>query len=159
MVQFAIISIYLYVCIGAILLYKAALLHGAGVGGWQWGFGIAKALILGKFILVGNALKLAGDGTRRRLLVHILYKSLALLVLLLILTVIEEGIVAYLHGRSAPEAMADFAGGTLLQTFAVSFIMLLILIPYVAAREISLALGEGKLMQLLTQRRSPQVAV
>jgi hypothetical protein len=158
MVEFAIISAYLYVCLGALLLYKTALLEGEGIGYAPYGLAAAKALILGKFILLGHALKIGGDGARRRLVVQILYKSLLLMLLLVVLTASEEGILAFIHGHSVTKAMIGLAGGTLGLTLATSFRVLLILIPYVAAREISLALGEGKLMQLLTQRRSPQAA-
>ena len=49
------LSVYLYVCFGAIQLYKTALLADHGISYEPYGFAAAKALILGKFILLGRA--------------------------------------------------------------------------------------------------------
>jgi hypothetical protein len=154
-VQYAIVCAYLYVCFGAIILYKAAILHAQGIEYSPYGIALVKALILGKFMLIGDAIKIGGDGAERRLAVHILYKAVLLLLVLLVLTAIEEGVVAYIHGRSVLAAVVGLGGGTLQQTLAASLIVFLILIPYIAFREISLNLGEGAFVQMLTQRRSP----
>ena len=44
--QYAIIFVYLYVCFGALVLHKAAVLHDAGIGYAPWGFAAVKAFIL-----------------------------------------------------------------------------------------------------------------
>ncbi len=151
--QYVIVSAYLYVCFGAILLYKAAILRGAGIDFDFYGLALVKALILGKFILIGHAFKIGERTTRGRLVFDILYHSAVFLVLLLVLSVLEEAIVALLHGHPIREALAGVAGGTLPQALATSLLMLLILIPYFAFREIAISLGEGTLLRLLTERR------
>jgi hypothetical protein len=155
LLQYFYVSAYLYVCFGAILLYKTAILRGAGIEADFFGLALVKALILGKFILIGDAFKIGGRVTRGRLVFDILYKSAVFLVLLLILSVIEEAFVALFHGHPIREAVPRVAGGTLLQVFATSLLMLLILIPYFAFREIALGLGEGTLRKLLIERRLP----
>jgi hypothetical protein len=73
--------------------------------------------------------------------------------LLIVLAVAEEVIVGFFKGRQLQDVLREIAGGTLPQVLATSFLILLIMIPYFAFREISAALGEGKLLQLLTERR------
>jgi hypothetical protein len=72
------------------------------------------------------------------------------------LSVIEEVVVGFVHGREAHEVLGEIAGGTLPQVLATSLLILLIMLPYFAFREISASLGEGKLLKLLTERRSPE---
>ncbi|MDR3530591.1 MAG: hypothetical protein P4L90_08585 [Rhodopila sp.] len=155
LVQYAAVFAYLYVCFAALLFYKASILRGQGISYTPYGLAVVKALILAKFILLGHALKIGGPSTRGRLMFAILHKSLLFLPLLIVLSVVEEATVALLHGHSAREAVAALAGGTLPEAFATSLLMLLILLPYFAFREISFSLGEGKLLKLLTDRRLP----
>jgi hypothetical protein len=67
--------------------------------------------------------------------------------------VIEEIAVGLFRGRQAQDVLREIAGGTLPQVLATSLLILLIMLPYFAFREISASLGEGKLMQLLFERR------
>ena len=69
--QYAIISAYLYVCFGALLFYKAAILNGAGISYAPYGTAAIKALILGKFILLGEAAGL-GDRYEKRRPIHVI---------------------------------------------------------------------------------------
>jgi hypothetical protein len=50
--------------------------------------------------------------------------------LLIVLTVLEELTVGYLHHRTFADSMAEIGGGTLHQAIATSIILLLILIPF-----------------------------
>jgi len=151
--EYAVISAYLYICFAALIFYKASILHSQGVEFVAYGLALGKALILGKFILFAHALKIGDRNQPRRLGLAILYKSLLFAVLLIALAVVEEVIVGFFKGRPLQDVLRDIAGGTLAQVLATSFLILLIMIPYFAFREISGALGEGKLLSLLTARR------
>src|SRR3984957_17441770 len=52
--EFAILTVYLYVTLGAVILMKTAVLHDAGVSFAPWGIAIVKALLLAKFMLLGR---------------------------------------------------------------------------------------------------------
>jgi hypothetical protein len=103
--------------------------------------------------MIGHAVGLARDRSNERLIVTIARKTFALLVLLIVLTVAEEAALAAIHGRSPEQALTDVGGGTTYQMAATVFVMLLILAPYVAARSIDDALGQGSLRRLLFERR------
>ncbi len=131
-----------------------AILRGEGVGYLPYGAAAIKALILGKFILIGHAAGL-GDRYRKRRPLHvIMHKSLLFVTMLLALSIVEEVVVGFIHGQTAAASLAAFAGGTLLQVLAVCLVMLLILIPYIAFRELNEALGEGKLLKILLEPRA-----
>lgn len=153
LIEFVAISAYLYICFGALIFYKASILQSQGVDFVACGLALGKALILGKFILVAHALGVGDRNKPRRLALAILFKSLIFALLLIVLAVAEEVIVGFFKGRQLQDVLREIAGGTLPQVLATSFLILLIMIAYFAFREISAALGEGKLLQLLTERR------
>jgi hypothetical protein len=147
------ICAYLYVCFGALIFYKASILHSQGIEFVAYGLALGKALVLGKFVLVGHALGIGDRNKPRRLGLAILFKSLIFALLLVALSVVEEVIIGFFKGRQLQDTLRGIGGGTLDQLLATSFLVLLIMIPYIAFREISLALGKGELLKLLTERR------
>jgi hypothetical protein len=153
LIEFLVISFYLYICFGALIFYKASILHSEGIEFSVYGMAIAKALILGKFLLTLQAFKIGEDKKHASTaLANILKKSLLFSLLLFALTIVEELIVGHFHGRASREVLSEIAGGSLQQAFAVALLLFLILIPYFAFREIAARLGEGKLSKLLTER-------
>ncbi len=144
------VSAYLFVWFSAVMFYKSAVLGSLGVKFAPLGFALVKALILGKFMLVLEALKI-GDraATSWALFARVFKKALVFTLLLFLLTVLEELTVGYFHGRSPSEVMTDFAGGSFAQALAMGLLMFLVLIPYFAFQEIAQALGEGELTKLL----------
>jgi hypothetical protein len=149
LVEYAAVTAYLWVCLGSLLLYKASLLQGAGLGVVPFGTALVKALVLGKFILIGHALKLGGSGARSPIVVRILVRAALFVLLLVLLSAVEEVVLDLIHERPIRGVAAAIAGGTLPELLAASLLMLLILIPYFAWREVKAELGEGKLRQLL----------
>ena len=100
--KYLIVSGYLYVCFGALLLYKAALLSEVGVHSLAFGIAAGKALVLGKFLLIGDAVRIGARGESRTLLHRIAaQRSVLLLLLLVVLTFLEELIIGKVHGHSS----------------------------------------------------------
>lgn len=145
---FLLLAAYLYVCLGALLLLKAAILEGAGIAFTAWGVAAVKSLVLAKFMLLGRALHIGERLRYRPLIWPTLYRSGVFLILLLGLTAIEEIIVGFLHGRDLASSLAHVVGPTLPQGLAVSLIMFLILLPYFAFCSLGEVLGEGTLVRL-----------
>jgi len=145
------ISLYLFLCFGALQLYKLAVLRDVGVGYLPIGWAAVKALIVGKFILIGQA---AGVGTRvgaRSPLHRIAVRSALLFALLVVLMVVEELVVARVHGRAFAQTIAE-TDERLPEVLALALFLLLVLVPLVAAQEIDRALGRGTLWRVLRRR-------
>lgn len=146
--RFAFIFLYLYITLGAILLMKAAVLQAHGIDFAPWGIAAIKAALLAKFILIGHALKL-GDREKFGLLIWpTLYGSMMFLLLLVILTVLEDIIVGFVHGHSAAASLGELLGRHLAETAAGIGIVLLVLIPYFAFRALAAALGAERLLRM-----------
>jgi hypothetical protein len=153
--EFAILTVYLYVTLGAVILLKAAALQTHGIDSFYWGVAIIKALLLAKFILLGRAMKLGERFKDRPLIWSTLNKSLAFLVLLIVLTVIEEAIVGLIHHESVAASLGDLFGAQLEVTAAGILIVWLVLIPYCAFSVLDEALGEGRLARMFLVAREP----
>jgi hypothetical protein len=146
---YAIAVLYLYVCLGALLLFKTALLREEGLGTLPIGLAAAKALILGKFVLIGESARLGARREARTLLHLIVRRTLAFLLLLAALSVLEEFVVGWAHGRSFAETLAGYEGRSALEILATCLLMLLVLVPFIAVGEVGRALGPGALRRLL----------
>jgi hypothetical protein len=148
---YAYLSLYLYVCFAALLAFEAT--AGSGAGGLlPHGLAAIKALVMGKFLLIGRAV---GAGSRVRtgtVAGRIGARTLGLLLALLALTVIEELIVGKVHGHAVGSTLAEIFGHPRFAILAKSAVMTLILLPLVALEELNAALGPGVLRKALLGR-------
>lgn len=150
--EFAIISCYLWICFSALLLYKASLTPGAQGQMLLLGTAAVKALVLGKFILIGQAFKAGTRISPSLLLYKILWKCLAVLLVLMVFTALEELIVGLVHGHAVVEIVAEVTARPWIQSVAPAVIMFLILIPLIAFQEVDQAIGPGTLRRTLFGR-------
>jgi hypothetical protein len=149
------VSGYLLVWFSSVMFYKATILGSVGIPFAPFGLAAVKALILGKFILVLEALRIGERRGRGGVLAFEIAKEALLFTLLLIvLSIAEELIVGYFHGQEAREALRELGGGTVPQAIATGILIFLVLLPYLAFRR--LALASGELPELLFTRRSPE---
>jgi hypothetical protein len=153
--ELAILTVYLYVTLGAVIVMKAAALHTQGIEFTPWGIAVVKAVVLAKFMLLGSAMKIGERKTTSPLIWPTLHKAFAFLVLLIILTIIEEAVVGVFHHRSIAASLGELAGPRREETLAGYLIMLLVLIPYFAFRVLGEALGEGRLTRMFFVEREP----
>ena len=155
--ELAIISTYLYITLGAVIMMKTAVLRTeGGVDFIPWGIAIVKAVVLGKFVMLGNLVHLGGRNTTRPLIWPTLRMAFAFLVLLVVLTSIEEAVVGLFHGRSIAASLSELFGARLEETLAGYLVMLLVLIPFFAFRILSESLGEGRLERMFFIAREPE---
>ena len=103
LIEYLAIAAYLAVCFAALLFYKAAILDSEGVDTTRIGLAIVKALILGKFVLILEHLRI-GHGRKSApfLVLNIVKKALVFTFLLFLLTVAEDVIIGSLPWRGCP---------------------------------------------------------
>jgi hypothetical protein len=149
---YAIISFYLWICFTTLLLYQNSILRINDLALLPLSSAAIKALILGKFILIGKAFKVGERVKHEVLLYRILWKSLATMLLLLIFTVIEDLLVGLVHGHAIADTMAEMMARSLVQWMAPSLLILLVLIPFIAFEKIDASMGKGSLSRILLGR-------
>ena len=146
--EFAIFAVYFYITLGSVILLKTAVLRAQGIEFAPWGIAVVKAAVLAKFMLLGNAMKI-GEGTNTNPLIWpTLHKAFVFLVLLIVMTIIEEAVLGMFHHQSVAASLGELVGPRLEETIAGFLIMLLVLIPFFAFRALGEALGEGELPRL-----------
>lgn len=147
--KYALISAYLFVCFGVILLYESSILEASGGDPLAWTLALVKALVMGKFILIGDALSVGSRAAEHPLLHRIAWKSLAMLAILIVFKCLEELVVGWFHDRSAGQVLGEFLDRSWIQMVAPVFLMLLILIPLMAAAEIYRAIVGERFQRFL----------
>jgi hypothetical protein len=159
--EMAALAFYLYICLGAVLLLKSAILRDFGISFTIWGVAAVKALLLAKFMLVGSALRLRlGDRFRDRPLIWpTLYRALMYLVLLLVLTTVEELVVGVIRHRPLAESLTHVVGPNVFEGTAVCLVLFLILVPYSAFVSLADVLGKRETLRLFFVDGSHAVAV
>jgi hypothetical protein len=151
--ELAILTAYLYITIGAVILIKVSVLHDHNISYAPWGIAIIKAVVLAKFVLVGRAMKIGERYSTRPLIWPTLHKAFAFLVLLVVLTIIEEVVVGLFHHQTVAASLDELAGAKLDETLAGIVILFMVLIPYFAIRVLSEVLGEGRLARMFFVER------
>ncbi|MBX6375456.1 MAG: hypothetical protein IRZ13_14645 [Acetobacteraceae bacterium] len=151
------IALYLYVCIGAIQLYKAAVLEAHSIDYAPYGFAAAKALILAKFMLIGEEFRIGERRAQRSLIEAVLYEAVVFLVVLVALSAVEEVVVGLIHGRTAAQSISGIASGRWFEIAASCLLLWLILVPYLGFRQlfrqVGDVLGEDRLRRMLFGER------
>ena len=95
-----------------------------------WGFAWVKAAICAKFLLVGQLIVPMPDISKTRLWSVILPRSFVYLLVVILLSLVEEGIKGMLHGQHFFQGVSEFAGGDPMRFFALAWVYWLILVPY-----------------------------
>jgi hypothetical protein len=147
------IAAYFYVCFTALAYLKAAILQAQGIACAPFGFAAVKALICAKFMSTGHAMHLGERYRKQALIWPTLHGSFVFLALLIVLTVLEELTVGYLHHHAFADSIVDIGGGTLHQAIATSIILLLILIPSFAFHSLAEVVGGRVLFRLFFEPR------
>jgi hypothetical protein len=151
--EFIILTAYLYICFAALIYPKFAILQANGIASVALGVAIIKAALCAKFMLLGRALHVGERFKTLPLIVPTLHRSFLFLLLLVVLTLIEEIAVGAIHGRTVLDSISGIAGGTFHQIVATVLILFLILIPYFAFRSLGDIIGDKTLVRLFFERR------
>jgi hypothetical protein len=123
-------------------------LQAQGVAYTHLGLAIIKAALCAKFMLVGRVFYIGERYKNLPLIVPTLHKSFVFLLLLAVLTLIEEIVVGAIHGRTVLDSISAIAGGTFHQFVAIILIIFLILMPYFAFRSLGQIVGDKILVRL-----------
>ena len=140
--SYAVTVLYLAICFGAIQAYKAALLTEEQVRYTSYGFALVKALVLAKFLMLGEAVHAAERIEGEPLARGVLRSSLLLMLILFALTVAEEFAVGAIHGVHPAMVLDEhLAGGRWAEFLAYCLLLWLILLPYLGLKHLAEVIG------------------
>jgi hypothetical protein len=144
--------IYLWAILFLFQLHEYVVLAEHGISFTRFGFGLVNAIVLAKVMLVADELRLGASRGRRRLIHHILSRSMLFAAVFILFDIVEKILVGAFRGKSMAESLPTYGGGGMLGTLLVGIFLSVALIPFFSFVEISRAMGHGEFTKLLFMR-------
>lgn len=155
--KYAAIALYLWVLFSLFEIHRFAVLRQLNIhslSGYKIGFAAINALIMGKVILIGEALHVGDQLSEKRLIYSVLFKSGAFALLVVCFDVVEEVIVGLIHGKSLVASIPKLGGGGLEGMILFGIMAFVVLIPFFLFAEVQQAVGKEKLQSVIFHERS-----
>jgi hypothetical protein len=154
--RFLLLFFYLWILFGVFVLNQGVVLREHGINFAMQGFAFFNALVFAKVMMLFEVFD-PGRWLRKRPLIYpILYESLLLTVLFLIAHVLEKTIEGLIRGKTLTESMPVLTGAGLPGFLSITIILFIALIPFFGLRNLSLAMGEGRLYAMIFEKPSAQ---
>jgi hypothetical protein len=154
--RFLILFFYLWILFGVFVLNQGIVLREHGFNFAMQGFAFINALVFAKVMMLFEIFD-PGRWLRKRPLIYpILYETLLLTVLFLVAHVLEKTIEGLLRGKTVADSMPALGGGGLVGLLSITTILFIALIPFFGLRNLSLAMGEGRLWAVIFEQPSAE---
>ena len=154
--RFLILFFYLWILFGVFVLNQGVALREHGVNFAMQGFAFFNALVFAKVMMLFEVFD-PGRWLRKRPLIYpILYESVLLTVLFLIAHVLEKTIEGLIRGKTLTESMPVLTGAGLPGFLSITVILFIALLPFFGLRNLSLAMGDGRLYGMIFEKPSAQ---
>ena len=152
--ELIVIVLYLWLVFGLLLLYKSVILNEEHISYLAHGVALVNALVMGKFVLIAQALHLGDTADDAPLIYPTLLKSALFSILLACCKILEDAAVGFFHGKSFSESIAAVGGGTLKGILTLTVLLFVLLIPFFGFGELQRVLGTRRLTQLFFRPRT-----
>ncbi len=147
--RFLILFFYLWVLFGVFTLNQGVVMREHGVNYPMQGFAFINALVFAKVMMLFEVFD-PGRWLRKRPLIYpILYESLLLTIFFLIAHVLEKTIEGLIRGKTLVESLPLLTGDGVRGFVSITVILFIALMPFFGLRNLSLALGEGRLYAMI----------
>jgi len=153
MVEYWIIVLYLAIFFAAFTQYRRLLLAAYDITYTNYWVAAIKALVLGKVIMVGEALRIGRGLEQKPLLFPTLYKTLVFTLFLAIFIVLENVIKGLWKGTGFTGDIVEFLGVGSHEFIANCLVVFVALIPFFGIKELGRVIGQDKIRALFFQKR------
>jgi hypothetical protein len=151
--KLSITVIYIWVLLSVFALFREIILANYHINySVKFGFALINALILAKFMWLGEILHAGKKAAGTTLLYSTLWNSALFAVILMVCHLLEETLLKLWHGQSIVESFSE----TLAEPrgiFALALVMFVVLIPFFFAKGLIEILGEEEIKRLLLKSR------
>ena len=142
-----VIFLYLWALFSLFELHKWTVVKDGSIVSGQI-LAIVNAFVFAKVLFLTERFGFVESFHDRPLIQPVLFKSAACTIVLICFHFIEEIGIGMLKGKSIEASIPSVGGGGLSGTIAVAVIMFIVLIPFFAFRELSLAIGKDRMREL-----------
>ncbi|MGB7434778.1 MAG: hypothetical protein WBR26_25095 [Candidatus Acidiferrum sp.] len=118
----------------------------------KFGFAFINAVILAKFMWLGEILHAGKKATGKALLYSMLWNSALFTVILMVCHLLEEALVKVWHGQSFAASFSEMLADPR-DVFATMLLMFVVLIPFFFAKGLIEILGKDEMKRLLLKAR------
>ena len=154
--RFFVLFLYLWVLFGVFVLNQGVVLREHGFDFAMQGFAFINALVFAKVMMLFEIFD-PGRWLRRRPLIYpIFYETLLLTVLFLVAHVLEKTIEGLVRGKTIADSVPVIGGGGFAGFLSITAILFIALIPFFGLRNLSLAIGEGRLWAMIFEKPSAE---
>jgi len=143
------ITVYLFLFLEAVTIYRSLILTEYGIDYARVGYVAIEALVLAKVILLGDLMHVGERSHGRKMVITILYKTVAFALLVGVFKVLEHFVVGLFHGQAPTAVWAELKQQNRDELLARVLLLFVGFIPFFMLREISRALGPGRLHALM----------
>ena len=150
---FLIVTLYLFLFLGAFTLYRWLIQKEFEVTYFHFGIALIEALVIAKVILIGKAFGLGRHFERGPLIVSVLYKSFLFGVLVALFGILEHVVEGLLHKKDWASILQGLGDIGKYELFARSIMLIVAFVPFFAFAELARVLGRQKLSALFFSKQ------
>lgn len=146
---------YFWVLLGAFTMHQEIALRERDIGFAPHGWALINALVLAKVMVVAEKLRLGSRIVPHPLIYPIVIEAFLLALLFIAIHVLEHVIGGMIAGETVAASIPLIGGGGFLGLSFAAISVFIALIPFCGFRQLSLALGPGRLHSLLFDAPPP----
>ncbi len=151
--KLSITVIYIWVLLGVLTLHREIVLANYHINySAKFGFAFINAVILAKFMWLGEILHAGKKAAGKALLYSMLWNSALFTVILMVCHLLEEALVKVWHGQSFATSFSETVADPR-DVFATMLLMFVVLIPFFLAKGLIEILGKDEIKRLLLKGR------
>jgi hypothetical protein len=151
--KLSITVIYLWVLLSVFTLHREIILAKYHINySAKFGFALINAVILAKFMWLGEILHAGKKAAGKALLYSMLWNSALFAVILMVCHLLEEALVRVWHGQSFAASFSETVADP--SIFATMLLMFVVLIPFFFAKGLIEILGKDEIKRLLLKART-----
>jgi len=152
--KLSITVIYIWVLLGVFTLHREIILANYHINySAKFGFAFINAVILAKFMWLGEILHAGKKAAGKALLYSMLWNSVLFTVILMVCHLLEEGLIKVWHGQSFAASFSETVADPR-DVFATMLLMFVVLIPFFFAKGLIEILGRDEIKRLLLKART-----
>jgi hypothetical protein len=145
---------YLTLVFAAFTQYRRLLLAAHDITYTHYGVAVIEALILGKVIMIGEAVRLGRGLEQKPLIYPTLYKTFVFTVFVAVFKVVEYGIKGLWNGSGFMAGLTELSEKWSHELLANSLVVFVAFIPFFAVKELGRVFGKDKVRALFFRKRA-----